>query len=413
MARADTSAELGLWEELWSRIQKDESADISLTMLLHHSRFCDRLKTAKKLELFWRAIRSTVYLVRIEAVDMIRFASSKIIEEYPDRVGEIVQQLGSMLGNDPVTNTSIFEALGDFGALELPVTPETALAGMKEVIQISLLGRDAPDAAINEAAYGVISRIFEDLYQGAYYEAYEGLELPEKIQLLCLAASIDEIRMWTDWIISELLRYGDGRALKIFRRFAARVVVTSFSHQNAVSSFLRAVVGCAKLQDREWMTSEIPDVDQHAWRLVGTLLFTIESLTSGNSLQSQETSQSQILDQIFEEVPFAIADVLYQIHHASLIWGTQSPSLKKFDLARLFPKEFREIADHSLRNKEHLTSVFSTFEFGKGDRARFLIQTLGRVGDENNLELLRSLIDDPDLGNDALRAIRSIQLDRN
>ena|SRR5215469_5296256 len=161
------------------------------------------------------------------------------------------------------------------------------------------------------------------------------------------------------------------------------------------------------------MTSEIPDVDQHAWRLVGTLLFTIESLTSGNSLQSQETSQSQILDQIFEEVPFAIADVLYQIHHASLIWGTQSPSLKKFDLARLFPKEFREIADHSLRNKEHLTSVFSTFEFGKGDRARFLIQTLGRVGDENNLELLRSLIDDPDLGNDALRAIRSIQLDRN
>src|SRR5215469_11917977 len=78
-----------------------------------------------------------------------------------------------------------------------------------------------------------------------------------------------------------------------------------------------------------------------------------------------------------------------------------------------FPKEIREIADHSLRNKDDLTSVFSTFEFGKGDRARFLIQTLGRIGDESNLEVLRSQIDDPDIGHEAMRAIRSIQLDRN
>jgi hypothetical protein len=74
-----------------------------------------------------------------------------------------------------------------------------------------------------DAACGVLSKIFEDIFMGAYWEAYGELSVQERKKLLELAAMCSRPGSQIDWILSELLPISDDDTLPVFRHFATEM----------------------------------------------------------------------------------------------------------------------------------------------------------------------------------------------
>jgi hypothetical protein len=63
-----------------------------------------------------------------------------------------------------------------------------------------------PLALLASRARSCIDRMFEDVFQGIYWEAYEELSPTERFELLTLALSeADPHGMWLEWMLRELI----------------------------------------------------------------------------------------------------------------------------------------------------------------------------------------------------------------
>jgi hypothetical protein len=82
---------------------------------------------------------------------------------------------------------------------------------------------------------------------------------------------------------------------------------------------------------------------------------------------------------------------------------------KDFDLVGQCPQEAKPLLEASLQNRNSLSSVFKWG--GRNDEAlmKFVIESLGRIGDKNTIRLLQNVTDDPKFGAHAIGAIRKIR----
>jgi hypothetical protein len=98
--------------------------------------------------------------------------------------------------------------------------------------------------------------------------------------------------------------------------------------------------------------------------------------------------------------------VLFQVNSAS--WAQSDPEHTAHAcLLRAFPDEIRVLLEWCLRNRDQVPAIRASSSV---DLARYAVRTLGLVGDGVSAGLLRNYVADPELGVEAVHAVRAIEL---
>jgi hypothetical protein len=302
--------------------------------------------------------------------------------------------------------------LAAFEGFDRPVSASDALAEMRALIEAT----DEPNAEQFElantyettwsqyrrdAAYGALGKIFEDIFQGAYYEAYKGLPDHQRKKLLELAAMTSRPGFQIDWILWELIDLSDAESIPIFHRFATQLDQDTSCPQEVVSAFLAAVEGCARLSDQPPTIPEDAKDDRRAWAIVGAILFW---WMKGADRDSALNDIAHGWDTLRNEHSSSFPDILHNINHCQ--WRREKGVIS---LSSCFPDRVRPLLEDAVRNRENLTSLFRN---GGSTDQRVLqtaILTLGDVGNEGSILALNDLADDSKFGRDAIRAIQAIR----
>src|SRR2546425_6838219 len=111
---------------------------------------------------------------------MLQRMSHEVHENAPEELPGIRAMLESFDTNDIMVNTSLVEALAAYDSLEPPVSADAALSEMRAVIdphtasdpasiEIASMSGISVEQLLSDRAYGLLSNIFEDVFQGAYY----------------------------------------------------------------------------------------------------------------------------------------------------------------------------------------------------------------------------------------------------
>ncbi|OLC94222.1 MAG: hypothetical protein DMG35_01655 [Acidobacteria bacterium] len=149
-----------------------------------------------------------------------------------------------------------------------------------------------------------------------------------------------------------------------------------------------------------------PDTpDYKAWHIIGDILFWVLRARRDPPLRSGRIEA--LWEQLMGDAPLAAADALYSLNHGiALIYHH---SWQEFDLTAQCPRAAKSLLELSLKNWKSLTSIFRWGGSHNEAVVQFVIETLGRIGDEGTIDLLRQISDDPRLGAHAIAAIQKIR----
>jgi hypothetical protein len=408
------------YEGLRNCVKRESCPDFALLCLLDLVQYRPVEEINFRIELLRKAAASGVFIVQVHAIQMIEFCASHVIEHCPEKKAEIIGLLESLLpGDGRLDMAGVMEALCAYDAVESPVTVEDALREVDLILhakESGLAEQDplvaelgySPDQVITEQAYGWLSRIFESVSQGVYSEAYHSLADSQKSRLLCLAAQTGESRCFTTWILQEMLWLDTkSEAAPIYERFASSVETKGCSQQEAVQVFVLGILGCARVSDEPCPYKAGDTVEHRGWDLVGQMLFWLFKFGPERVIEKIEN----LWDRVSLETPLAAADVLYRLRSAaSMMYASQDAQNAHEDLMKIAPSVTLQILEHALLNRGRLTSLFPLWPGGRDTEiVLFVIETLGRFGNQSSVELLKEVVDDPELGNAALAAIKRIR----
>jgi len=400
---------LPIYDQLLERVGRTPEGHFSMLTLLEDLNHGDStLDLRTQLGLAKQACNSGIYILQIDGLRLLQYLSHDVHETAREELSGIRSLLDSFDGNNIMLNTAVVDALTAYDFLEPPVSLEDALAEFQAVIAakepfdpalsgLASLSETSPEQFLCERAYGLLGNIFEDVFQNVYFAAYSSLSLAEKSVVLCRGANAGRSGFHTDWILQELLKYGEREALTIFKRFASVPDGGSFSPQEAVAVFTLGIEGCARLEVMPPASNEQDSADIRAWRAVGEILF----------LRAQNRP---VPDDIWERftgtVGLAAADVFYQLEHAQM---RLPENQRSHDLVTHFSEPIRPILEECLRHRDSLSSIFKYG--GSRDRSvtQFLIRTLGAIGRSESISVLTDLADNHTFGRDAVASLESIK----
>lgn len=409
-----------LYEDLCRAADSEPCPNLALLCLLELIERRPIEEIDFRVELLRKAARSGIYIICVRAIEMIQFCTSHVCNNCPEKKAEIVALLESMLPSEGKADVAgVIEALCRYDAIESPVTVEDALDEVRTLLSAEnggLLEQDplvtelgySPDQVITEQAYGCLSRIFEEVFQGVYWEAYRSLSDSDRMRLLCLAAKTAEVRCFTTWILQEMLALETKpEALPIYKHFASSIETNSSSPQEATQAFVLGIRGWAQVSEGPCHLRSGDSPDHQAWDLVGQMLFWLFKLSPEMATPKIEW----LLQKLSLQAPLAAADVLLRLRDAaSEIYSRQDAQNAYKDLMDIAPSMTRRILESALRNRGSLTSLFPLWPAGRDTEiVRFAIEVLGRFGDEPTIALLKMVVDDHELGNATLDAIKQIR----
>ncbi len=260
-----------------------------------------------------------------------------------------------------------------------------------------------PTQFLAEQAYGYLARIFEDIFQGVYGEAYSKLSDEEKRDILCIAGKTRDQGFFSAWILQELLQYGGARALPIYQHFTSGVDAENFSSQEAVAVFVLGIEGCAQRSEAPPPYHKGDSSEHQAWQTIGEILFWV---SRGTAVVDSRQQIEELWARFEGPVLLAAGDVLYQLRCSHGHLGHHRPVV---DVVTTFAKDVRPIVEYCITHRESLPSVFRYGGSANRNLIRFLIDTLGRIGDATAIPTLQAIVDDREFGKDAIQAIKSIQ----
>lgn len=396
--------------ELFERTRRTPVSDISMLQLcedLRHDHTAGDVD--RKLELVQQAQDSNIYILRITALELLQSMVQDVQEHCPDRLSLIRTILDRFDTKNPFVNTVLFETMAAYGLLQPPVSAEEAQAEMRilieddavastPIVEVARAYEVSPEQYLADQAYGCLGKIFEDIFQGAYYEAYEGFSDEEKCKILSLAARTREPGFSTDWILTELLKYGDSSAAPVFKHFASRLDPQSFSIQETVATFALGIEGCARLLDAPPTFDGDGSLAAVAWETVGHALFW---LLRPDRLEN--IKRVKVLWARFEgPLALAAADVLYQLSRSHWRFGKENVVPGLIDE---FADELSPVLEHCIRHPDSLPTLFQRGGSANNEVLRFVIHCVATLGRETGISALRPLVDDPKFGKDAIGAI--------
>jgi hypothetical protein len=386
-------------DELMRRIESGKDADLALLILLESAVYDRTISPDDCIRLLVRGWDSGLSTIRMAALHMVHFHAYRFRGASPEKAKQIADIVGKMSSKNIFLSSTILDTMNMLGALEVLVTPEAALTEMREVLQSAASGAETNELC--QSALGILSNIFEDIFQGAYSDAYTALDPTERVRLLILASRAESTPSNICWILQELIRLDASDALPDFERFAVGVVSDTSFPQESVGAFVLGICGSARFGGPPPRQETACSPDELAWGEIAQVLYRRFQSEAG----AAEPNPDSCWETVRSQAPLAVADVLYQLSHGHYLFEDE---LKSIDLLSEFPRQVRQLLEFSLENRSQLTSIFMWGGAKDSRLIRFVISSLGRLGAASSLGPLKAVGEDPEFGADAIAAIDKI-----
>jgi len=351
----------------------------------------------KLLRLSWG---TGLYHLRLEALQLVQGYAHRITAPLRD---EIVQVLSRFKTNNLFLNTQLVETSMAYDLIESPIDAEGAAEEIQRIIQTE----DTKET--REWAYAVITKQFEDVFQGAYFSAIRELS-KEDLVILYTRASLGapSYGFFCDYILEELIQLQDVRALPAFGRWATEIDTDSPNPRETARVCALAQVGCALFQASPGQLINLDSESKRAWQLYGEILFWGNKPTLSH--EDMLATCTPLWEKLRKELPFEAVDPLMHLWTAgeSLDMKLMIKGLR--ELATDFQNMVLSLLEFGLTNRGRLVTIFERrASFDEKDRTLFLIDRLGEVGIATSIKVLESLVEAADYGEASVEAIRSIR----
>jgi hypothetical protein len=314
---------------------------------------------------------------------------------------QIVSLLEGLTTDNIFLSSQLVDTMYSYDIIELQTDDSFVRTQIADILQSGF----SPESGM--LAYGIVSSQFEDIVAPPYFTAIEGLKGEQRVALFTIASlGAPPYGFWNDWLLKQLIKSGSRTALPAYEHWTTSLNTdTAFIQQVATCYFL-AIQGCAQFLDTPPMLADRPTPNEEAWELYGAIVFWLSHPSAG---QAAAAHCAPLWQKLHADLLPAAADPLRWIAQPGLLTflgPDEEPLIGK--LLRTFPDEIRTILEWGLENQASLTSIFGHRMLGS-ELAEKILYLLGSVGNTGTVDVLRSYVDDKDLGRDAIRSMRAIQ----
>ncbi len=348
-----------------------------------------------------------IYHLRLEAAELGQAAAHRIEEPLRTEVEELLESFvgqNIMLNGavqDVMLNSAVIEALAQYKDLGV-ASEEGARSEVREVLD----GPRDEEACVMAAS--LFGDQFKEVLGNHYYVAIEELEGKDRTDFHVMAAlGMRSGDFFLDSILRRLIESRTPEACTAFERWISLPRPEGVNCSSLAGVFLLAHVGLARSEGSLPVTGPMSDQDEESWRVWGEILFWLHKpgvpeayirevcAPCWRSLQGPLLLAS--IDPIFEMEKYARGRI-----------SSPSPEIYK-PVEFFFPHEVRILYENALPKNRDLTSLFGLSSHWEAGRAVFLIEGLGRLGDEGSILVLRPYAESDQVGRSAIEAVRSIR----
>jgi hypothetical protein len=406
-----------LLDALLERVRAKTGGALAQLLLMAALRYSDSISVEDVIALFSQAWDGGVYIIRVEALEFLQCCSGPIHSAGSQAEARIIELLkGLDVSKDPMLSTQWLETRVLFSGFECGISFDDALAEYRRILAVAENGddplwdltREQEPASTFEQFIGgyassALGKIFEDMFQGVYYEAYESLTTEERQELLTLALQEKGTHFFQAWYLRELRKLGcaTARAKDILLRFGSVIDEEAFCPQETVATFVLANESWATVGEAPIAYAESSSADHHAWAIVGELIFWLNRSSPADS-----DARVAVLLRDLRAIPQAVPDVLRHLGMAFVVPRSEAPFS---DLVAKHPEGVRAALNRCLDYEGRPTSTFRGAEHRQRELFSWAIETLAEIGDDESLAKLRGWTNHVIYGKLAIRAIETIE----
>jgi len=351
-------------------------------------------------ELLRNCWKTEIYLLRIQVLELIEGVSRGISDAHRSELASLLNSL-DYAGN-LILSTAIVDALARLDALEPVSSPEDAENEFRAV----LIKPNEPSA--QEQAYHLLMRMFEEIFQDSYCEAIGNLSIDNYTLLFTMAAlGAPEWSLSKGYILGELGRKGDARAVQAFSKYAVLPDAKANHMHDAVEAFAWAVVGLSRYEDNFPQIKRPMTADEFTWYTLGEILFWMHKPRLPD--QGGRSQCAPLWRRLIDGFAIAAVDPLMRLERVSL-WRSQVGTEGLRVVKNVFKDEVRVLLERALGNLEGLSSLFEVgkWAFFSEERQAYVIRALGEIGNRETVAKLQVFADHPRLGVIIVEAIRKL-----
>jgi hypothetical protein len=338
------------------------------------------------------------YHLRLRVLEVVYDAARGLDDPTQRRMADVLNDLDT---DNLWLRSSLVEALAAYGQLK----PGASLADIHAQVSEVLAGPDDPEAWAS--AGRIVASQFEDqAVLGPYGEAIGNLPERDRVRLFVMAVRAPDSEFYASYVLGQIADSAPSigrQARQVLRDAATRLATHTPSVQHAITAHLEGLRGWARISDQLPPAGTFShDPDRQAWRQFDELIFRLERGPG----RTDGIDPAQLWSVLLGECASAAVDVMYQLSHAAIVGPPLEPAIHE-RLVQSHPDEIRRLLEWGLAHRDELTSCFPRPD--PPQRARYIMQTLGHVGTTTTAVLLRGYLADPELGSEAVTAIRRIE----
>lgn len=348
---------------------------------------------------------SGIYHLRLKMLDCVGNWGGRWSDEGRLSEGarqEVADALSRLETSNVMLSTQLVETMMVYDLIESPVDPQQLGQQLAELVARP---RD-PEA--QSAACGIVSNMFEVIFDDAFYQAVEQLAPADRTTLFTMAAlGAPPYSMSAGYSLSQLLDVDDPSTLPAFERFAQELDDASTFPQDVAKCFVLGHMGCARYLDSPRQLEDLSTQDRRAWQCYGEILFWLHK----SGLPEKEVIRrcEPVWNSLRTDLAFQSVDPLRRLAQANDM-NYNRPYGPIQTMLAMFQDTIREIVEYGIQHRCNLTALDHRFT-GDGitrELTTFLIHTLGQIGGRESVRVLSPFAEDGYHGPGAVDAIRRL-----
>lgn len=330
------------------------------------------------------------YHLKIEILHFVQF-----LHQLPDdEKKDLIVAIESIDTSNIMISTSVIDALKALGAIENDGYEKTVQAELEKVFS-------NPENADSWAlAQGVYNAQFDHPYDEVYYKVIH--ELPPENHKLFLRAAIrhkSDFRFFVSTIIKDLIRLEDRDSAQYLVQWTELPPRPNPMPQDALQVFMVAHVAIGifeyQLAPKEYNES---DADNTLNALAEIYYLMNRKDLDSSEIKKFSKSAWNILNK--HENGLALSTFFEFSRSYSMLDSTETKHFYEN-----FPEETSEICRKAISNRSIQKENYFRWH-NKDENISFGISLLGDLGNKSDISLLKTLVDDPEIGSSAIQAIR-------
>ncbi len=404
-----------LEDVLLRRIRANSSGSLVQLLLISALRHSESVNVEDAARLFSQAWISGVYIIQMEALDFLHSNAPAICQQGPQAETRIIELLDSLdVSQNLFLSTQWLETRASFTGFDCGLTTDDAVAEYRRILAMADKGDDPlwevernhdPTSTfeqfVGSYASSALGKVFEDVFQGVYFEAYELLTPSERQQLLTLALKDKRPHLFQAWYLRELRKLGIEGATDILTRLGSCVDGDAFYPQETIETFVIANEAWAAVSEEPLRYADVSSRDHRTWAIIGELIFWSNRADGEDHSARVRTLLVDLL-----AIPEAVPDVLH--HLGSGYLGLKQASPLNLLMAA-HGDDLRAVLNRCLEHEGRLTSAFKGGQYRQRELFSWVISTLADIGDDESIEKLRVWTEHSVYGKPAICAIETIR----